>query len=174
MIDTCMSPIFASLELGLQQLSPIPIVRSMPAGKSLPTTVPSIHTTCSLLGSESPMHVTSNPSTSSTVLELPGASFAKVKASAMVADELFQQTPVPSPAQPVPAISKSPLFQRRYTSQTSSITSSGPTSPRTALKRMSKLRRLSPPQSPKGKRSKLGHKRSQRIRFWSCWRNYRL
>ena len=152
-----MQQIYDSLALELEPLSPIPTAPSMPAGKSLPTMVPSIPTTCSLFENGLGVPKTSQVNISSIAPVLPAGSSVKCKLTVTGANALLPQSPAHSLAPFVVGTSRLPLSRQRSTCSTSSTILSGPTSPRTALYRMSRLPRRSPPQSPKSKRSKLGH-----------------
>ena len=63
MIDSCMTPIFASLGSGLPPLSPIRTVPSMQGARNHPTTGPNIPITCLSSGKRLPTLAALSPST---------------------------------------------------------------------------------------------------------------
>ena len=153
-----MKPIYASLALGCSPLSPIPIAPSTPEVKSLPTTDHYTPITCSPSKKESPIPAISPLSTLSIEQVLLDAFSEIPSLPATDVDALFPPLLEPFPAQYVPATSKLQPLPPANTCSTSLITLKEPSSPRTALKKMSRLRRQPPTSSPpKSKKSKLGH-----------------
>ena len=157
-IDACMRPILDSLALGCSPLSNISTAQSTPEAKSPLMTDPSIPIICSPLQKESPIPATSPVNTLSIEQVLLDAFSAIPNLPATAVNELFPPLPELSPVPSVPVISKSLPSPHQSTCATYSPISKEPISPRTALKRMSKLRRQSPTSSPpKKKNSRLGH-----------------
>ena len=138
-------------------LSPIPILTSMQVEKPPLTTAAFTLTICSLYAIGWGMNAGSRGNTSSIEPGLPEDSFDALCLPVPVVSELLIANPEPSHAPSAANTSRSPLYRRGSTLSISSHTSSEPTSPRTALRKMTNLRRQSSPKSPKKKRSKLGH-----------------